>query len=115
MPNAAWRFSSSNEYRIAAPFHASSLPSVPFPPATNDARDHRARRRSQARCDTHAPQSFAASPHPEFHGCFHWHWHLFSFGTTFLLFVHALRTFPKLFIKRLNWLMPCFWCCSYFW
>jgi len=87
--NAPWRFSSSNERRIAASFHAPSLPSIPFPPVTSDARDHRARRRSQARCDTHAPQSFAASPHPGFDGGFHWHRDLFSSGTTFLLFVHA--------------------------
>src|SRR6266478_2340950 len=77
------------EHRIAAPIPALPSPSVPFPPVTSDARDYRARRRSQARCDTHAPQSFAGSPHPEFHGCFRWHFHLFSSGTTFLLFVHA--------------------------
>src|SRR5258708_7236208 len=29
-------------------------------------------------------------------------------------FSSTLRTFPKLSIKTVNWLMPCFWCCSYF-
>ncbi len=50
----------------------------PLPPATSEARDHSARRRFQPGCDTNAPQSFAAIPHPEFHGCFRWQLHLFS-------------------------------------
>src|SRR6266404_6341564 len=77
------------EHRIAAPVAAFPSPSVPFLPRTNDARDRRAADRSQARCSTRAPQSSGTSPHPEFHGCFRWHSHLLSSGTTFLLFVHA--------------------------
>src|SRR6266404_1780039 len=77
------------EHRIAAPVPALPSPSVPFLPRTNDGRDHRAADRAQARCSTRAPQPSGASPHPEFHGCFRWYLHLFSSGTTFLLFVHA--------------------------
>src|SRR5216684_2395288 len=82
------------EHRIAAPVPALPSPPVPFLPRTNDARDHRAPRLSQARCDTHAPQSSSARPHPEFHGCFCWHLHLLSSGTTFC-FLSTLGLFPN--------------------
>src|SRR5882672_2793594 len=86
---AVYRFSFPRDHRIAAPVPALPSPSVPFLPRTNDGRDHRAADRAQARCSTRAPQPSGASPHPEFHGCFRWYLHLFSSGTTFLLFVHA--------------------------
>src|SRR5258708_28105294 len=102
------------EHRIAAPVPALPSPPVPFLPLTNDARDHRADDRSQARCSTRAPQSSGANPHPEFHGCFRWHLHLLSSRTTFC-FSSTLRTFPKLFIKTSKLANAVFWCCSYFW
>src|SRR5258706_15567334 len=74
------------EHRIAAPVPSLPSPPVPFLPRTNDGRDHRAADNSQARCSTHAPQSSGARPHPDRHGCFHWHWHLLSSGTTFFTF-----------------------------
>src|SRR6266404_9384660 len=74
------------EHRIAAPDRALPFPTVPFPPVTSDARDHHSRRRSQARDGTHAPQSSGARPHSGGHGCFHWHWNSFSFGTVFFAF-----------------------------
>jgi hypothetical protein len=40
--------------------------------------------------------SSGARPHPEFHGCFRWHLHLFSSGTAFLLFVHAADFFQTI-------------------
>src|SRR6266403_4893913 len=61
------------EHRIAAPDPALPSPSVPFVPRTNDARDHRAADRSQARCGTRAPQSSGARPHPERHDRYYWH------------------------------------------
>src|SRR5882762_11147916 len=87
------------EHRIAAPVPALRSPSVPFVPRTNDARDHRAADRSQARCSTRAPQSSGARPHSGCHGCFHWHWHWFSSGTTFFYISSKLRTFMGLFIR----------------
>src|SRR5258706_2846666 len=87
------------EHRIAAPDRALPFPTVPFPPVTSDARDHRAADRSQARCSTRAPQSSGAGPHSGGHGCFHWHWHWFSSGTTFFYISSKLRTFMGLFIR----------------
>jgi len=106
-----WRFSFSDEHRIAASVHASLSP-VPFPPVTSDARDHHARSRSQARCGTHALNLLAQGRIRDvtvvfigIHICFHLAPRFFAFrpngGLLWKLFMNGFQMANAMFLVLL--------------